>query len=70
MTAFNVRDYGALGDGMHDDTDAVAACRRAAGNHDVILPEGKYRLRSPDGDHHVLSVTTFMLIKGREANDD
>lgn len=42
---FNVRDYGAVGNGTHKDTaainNAVAACARAGGGT-VLLPPGQY----------------------------
>lgn len=42
---FNVRDYGAAGDGMHKDTAAIAktieACAKAGGGT-VLIPAGKY----------------------------
>lgn len=41
----NVRDFGALGNGVSDDTAAIQATVAAAPNHSVItLPEGAYRL--------------------------
>lgn len=47
-TAYNVMDYGATGDGVADDTDAledaVAACV-AAGGGVVFLPIGTYKIR-------------------------
>lgn len=56
---FNVRDFGAIGDGVHDDTAAIAAAGKAAQAHDdgqklgfeaegahaeVVFPAGTYRL--------------------------
>ena len=45
LPTFNVRDYGAVGDGVTDDTAAiqraVTACRDAGGGT-VLLPPGKY----------------------------
>lgn len=44
---FDVRDYGAVGDGTADDTDALyAACRalRAAGGGTLRIPPGVYRV--------------------------
>ena len=45
---FNVREYGATGDGLTDDSDAVqeAMTNAAASGHGVVyLPEGQYLLR-------------------------
>ena len=45
--AFNVKKYGATGDGVTDDTDAIQAtidAAFAAGGGTVFLPEGTYRV--------------------------
>jgi len=39
----NARDFGAVGDGRHDDTKALRAALAASAN--VYLPMGRYRLR-------------------------
>lgn len=46
----NVRDYGAIGDGDADDTEAIAAaCRTGGGPLVLYLPAGAYRVTSwPD----------------------
>jgi hypothetical protein len=44
-TVFNVKDFGAVGDGETDDTDALEACKSAcsaAGGGIIFLPEGTY----------------------------
>ncbi len=41
----NVRDYGAKGDDITDDTDAVQAAIDAAGNGLVVFPSGVFRIR-------------------------
>jgi len=50
MTTFNVRDYGAVGDGVHDDTSAIQAAINAAqassGGSVVFMPDGNYWLTS------------------------
>ena len=41
----NVRDFGALGDGIKDDTAAFSAAMKAAtdtGNFAVFVPRGRY----------------------------
>lgn len=39
----NVKDYGAAGDGITDDTSAILAAINACGNYDVLLfPNGEY----------------------------
>lgn len=44
--AVNARDFGAIGDGVHDDTDALAlAIRCLPEDGRLILPEGRYLTR-------------------------
>jgi hypothetical protein len=63
--ALNVKDFGAVGDGVHDDTDAfVAALAQSSEREEhwhvriVQVPEGKYRItntltkRFPDGSYN------------------
>jgi len=54
--ALNVRDFGAKGDGQHDDTAALTAAIAAAGSDTgaffwrtrlVFLPAGTYRVSAP-----------------------
>ena len=40
----DVRDFGALGDGVHDDQTAFEAADAAAGGRDVLVPKGTYFL--------------------------
>jgi hypothetical protein len=42
----DVRDYGAVGDGITDDSAAFAAADAAANGLEVLVPEGTYRLES------------------------
>ncbi|YCH07739.1 glycosyl hydrolase family 28-related protein [Arthrobacter sp. alpha11c] len=42
----NARDYGAVGDGIADDTAAISAALRAAGGGSVVLPAGTYLIPS------------------------
>ena len=44
LPAANVRDFGARGDGVADDTAAVEAAVRAAADGPVEFPRGRYRL--------------------------
>jgi polygalacturonase len=47
--ALNVRDFGALCDGLKDDTAAFAAAMKAAadtGNFAVFVPKGRYLIRT------------------------
>lgn len=44
----NVKDYGAVGDGVTDDTDAIRAAIEAvleAGGGTIFLPEGIYLVK-------------------------
>ncbi len=58
---FNVKDYGAVGDGTADDTDAIQACLAAAiaaGPATVLFPPGDYRIDEsirPEGDDLTIS---------------
>ncbi|MFC6981096.1 glycoside hydrolase family 28 protein [Microbulbifer taiwanensis] len=60
---FDVRDYGASGDGRADDSGAIAAalaaCREAGGGR-VVLPPGSYR----SGPIHLGSNTELHLREG------
>ncbi|PVA12101.1 hypothetical protein DC366_02885 [Pelagivirga sediminicola] len=40
----DVRDYGAIGDGVHDDAPAFEAADAAANGRDVLVPYGTYRM--------------------------
>ncbi len=43
-TVFNVRSFGAKGDGKTVDKPAIAAAFKAAGTRPVFFPPGKYLL--------------------------
>ena len=40
----DVRDYGAIGDGVHDDAQAFEDADAAADGRDVVVPHGTYRM--------------------------
>ncbi|MHA3916230.1 glycosyl hydrolase family 28-related protein [Halovulum sp. GXIMD14793] len=44
MDWIDVRDYGAIGDGITDDADAFETADAAAAGRDLVVPEGTYRL--------------------------
>jgi hypothetical protein len=44
---FNVRDYGAVGDGVTNDTAAIQAAIAAAGTNTLYWPEGAYLVTTP-----------------------
>lgn len=48
LCAISLKDFGAVGDGVHDDTEAIQACfHHAAENSlDVFVPRGIYRCNS------------------------
>ena len=58
----NVKDYGAKGDGVTDDWDAITAAITAAGNattgHVVYFPSGLYRVR------RAISVPSYRWLEG------
>ena len=42
--AVDVRDYGAIGDGLADDHDAFEAADKAAAGREVLVPRGTFRI--------------------------
>jgi len=59
----NIKDFGAVGDGIADDTAAIQAAINAAqaGVVSLYLPAGRYRLASP------LTITTSVNMRGEGA---
>ena len=72
--SFNVRDFGAVGDGTNKDTvafqKALDACA-VAGGGEVIVPAGKYLIGSVQlGNRTILRLETNSVITGSaDAND-
>lgn len=65
-TRFDVKDFGATGDGVTDDTLAVQAAidaAAAAGGGRVLLPAGTYRI-SPGSDHTGLLLKSNVALEG------
>jgi hypothetical protein len=63
----NVKGYGALGDGMHDDTAHILAAITAAGAAPVFVPTGTYLITSlsvPSGTTLVGESKTAAWLKG------
>ncbi|MBM2575803.1 right-handed parallel beta-helix repeat-containing protein [Jannaschia sp. Os4] len=58
MDWVDVRDYGAVGDGQTDDSDAFDAAEAAAGTRAILVGEGTYRLTR---DH---SISTRIRFEG------
>ena len=53
---FNVKDYGATGDGITDDTVAIQAALTAAGSGVLWFPQGRYLVTVPlSGDAFLMS---------------
>ena len=47
FVTLNVRDFGALGDGVHDDTNAIQCAIMACPKDSrVLVPEGEYKVSS------------------------
>lgn len=44
VSVVDVRDYGAVGNGTTDDSDAFNAANAAAGGRTILIPEGTFRL--------------------------
>jgi len=44
MATFNVKDYGAVGDGIADDTVAIQAAVDVADGGVILLPPGVYNI--------------------------
>lgn len=61
---FNVRDFGAVGDGVADDSQAIMTCIAAAhGKGVVLIPAGKYLVNQP------ISIPMDSVIQGAGTYD-
>ncbi len=61
-TVFNVRDFGAIGDGVANDTRAISATLEAAGKNRggiVYFPRGRYWISEP------LIIPRFVTLRGQ-----
>jgi hypothetical protein len=56
-STLNVKDYGAVGDGVHDDTAAIQAAITAAAYGTVLIPAGTYK-------HTGFTITNAVKIVG------
>lgn len=58
----NIQDHGAVGDGVHDDTDAIQAvissCQSTAHLHKLFFPLGTYLISRP------IAIRTYMRLVG------
>lgn len=45
MKRIDVKNYGAIGDGRSDDTNAIKAALRAGAGCEVFFPKGTYSIR-------------------------
>lgn len=70
--AFNVRDYGAVGDGVTDDTTAINKCIAAANRKGfVFFPAGQYVITQPisfPNDSMIQGVGTYDWQTGNPTN--
>lgn len=61
----NVKDYGAVGDGVADDTNAIAACIATVGPATIYFPPGTYRTSGL----HTLGVGQYLKGAGQSATN-
>jgi polygalacturonase len=71
---FNIRDFGAVGDGTNKDTvafqKALDACA-VSGGGEVLVPAGKYLIGSVQiGNHTILRLAADSIISGSPDADD
>ena len=66
-TPFDVRDYGAKGDGSADDTRAIQLAINAAsqaGGGEVWMPPGTYRVSGPNADGACITLKSHVALIG------
>lgn len=61
--AYNPMDYGAVGDGVHDDTDAMGRLFTSLNRHDAAYPYQAYRIYLP-GEQQFRVTRGFTLYAG------
>jgi hypothetical protein len=61
----SVKDFGAVGDGTTDDTDAIqAAINSSAGR--ILIPEGNYKITDKNGAYGLLiAIANKTIVGGR-----
>ena len=64
QSVFNVRDYGAVGNGTTDDSAAIRAALSAGAGAVVYFPEGTYKVSKDGANSYCLSVPAGTTIAG------
>jgi parallel beta-helix repeat protein len=64
-TTYNVKDYGATGNGVTDDRSAIQSCIDAAAltGAEAYIPAGTYRI-TPNGNQHGLELPSNLTVRG------